>query len=158
MYKLSSCFVAMFLLGLLIFTPIAVADPICEPVTGTGHTFATGPTTFQGTAVITRNGQQASATVITNVVGAPKVGDDGTLLVPTSHTFTFADGSINTLDHAVLSPTPTPGVYALNSRLEIANATGSFENICGRMSAHGSLNFNTGEAIWRVNGRVCNCE
>lgn len=158
MKKLPTYIVSLSLLGILIFAPAATTASDCGKVTGTGNTFAIGPTTFEGTATLNMNDQSVSSTVITNLLGAPKTGDDGTLHVETSHHFSFADGSsFTTLDKAVLSPTATPGVYDLNSRLEIVQGTGNFETACGRLSGHGTLNFITGEAQWWATGRICDC-
>jgi hypothetical protein len=127
-------------------------------IAGTGRTFGTGPTTFEGTASLTIAGQPTTATVVTNVLAAPVVGEDGTLRTATSHRFVFGDGSFFvTMDTAVLSPTEIAGVYNLNTRAAIAEGGGSYENACARLSLHGSINLVAPEAEWRVTGRVCDC-
>ena len=130
----------------------------CELVKGTGHTFATGPGVFQGSAVVAANGQTINAAVTTVLLGPPTATPDGTLLAVTSHNFVFPDGStFTTIDRAVLSPTDTPGLYRLNTDAAIDGGTGTYAKACGSLSVHGSINLISGEVIWRFSGRICNC-
>lgn len=144
--------------ALLVCAPRAHAKSDCDNVKGTGNTFATGPATFQGTATFKIGGQTQNASVTTNLLGPPEVGDDGTLHARTSHSFVLEDGSsITTVDNAVLSPTSTPGLYRLNTRAAITEGTGAYEDACGRLSIHGTINLVTGEVAWRFTGRICDC-
>ncbi|MEO8041621.1 MAG: hypothetical protein ABI646_03325 [Acidobacteriota bacterium] len=157
MKKITSLIISLALFGILISAPSVDAKDGCNRVSGTGNTFATGPTTFQGTALLRIDGRLETVSVTTNLLGPPKVGDDGTLLAHTSHTFVFDDGSsFTTLDNAVLSPTDTSGLYNLNTRAAIIQGTGSFENAFGILSIHGTINFISGEVIWRFKGQLCN--
>jgi hypothetical protein len=158
MSKLTTCTVFLALLGLMVFTSGAGAKSVCDKVSGTGHTFAVGPTTFQGTASLNINNTNIIVTVTTNLLGPPTATEDGTLLATTSHTFVFQDGSsLTTLDHAVLSPTETPGLYNLNTRAAITAGAGIYENACGQLSIHGTINLINGEVQWDVTGRICDC-
>jgi hypothetical protein len=159
MNKSISKFAVWILAITLALSSAAGARTDCETVKGSGHTFATGPFTFQGTAVFTIAGETSNVSVTTNLLGPPGATDDGTLHARTSHVFVFADGSsIVTLDNAVLSPTETPGLYNLSSRLEIIGGTGVYENACGSFTGGGgSINLIAGEAIWRFTGRICTC-
>ena len=158
MFKLTTYIVFLALFGLMVFTSGAEAKSDCDKVSGTGHTFAVGPTTFQGIASLNINSTNIVVTVTTNLLGPPTATEDGTLLATTSHTFVFQDGSsLTTLDHAVLSPTNTPGLYNLNTRAAITGGTGSYESACGQLSIHGTINLISGEVQWSVTGRICDC-
>jgi hypothetical protein len=155
-------FISALLINTLLTTLLSTAafslGSNCETVKGTGHTFATQPGTFQGTAYVTSERQTTNAAVTTTLLGAPTPTADGTLLASTSHTFVFPDGStFTTIDRAVLSPTDTPGLYRLNTDAAIDGGTGAYANACGDLSIHGTINLITGEVIWRFTGRVCNC-
>lgn len=145
------------LAALAALTP-AAAKSDCDKVRGEGHTFGSGPFTFQGTAALNVNGQAATAAVTTAVLGPPQESPDGTLRATTSHTFVFPDGSsFTTLDSAVLSPTGTPGLYNLNTRAAVTQGAGAYEAACGKLTFHGTINLASPEAVWRVSGRICDC-
>ena len=151
------CKLSIVVIALLSQTAFSLAND-CELVKGSGHTFATGPGVFQGTASVTVNGQTVNAAVTTVLLGPPTATADGTLLAATSHTFVFQDGStFTTFDRAVLSPTDTPGLYRLNTDAAIDGGTGNYTNACGGLSVHGTINLVSGEVIWRFTGRVCSC-
>jgi hypothetical protein len=142
----------------MIFTSGAEAKSDCDKVSGNGRTLAVGPATFQGIASLDLDNTSVNVSVTTNLLGPPTATEDGTLLAKTSHTFVFQDGStLTTLDHAVLSPTDTPGLYNLNTRAAITGGTGTYEDACGQLSLHGTVNFLSGEIEWSVTGRVCDC-
>jgi hypothetical protein len=148
---------ALILVGLLTLMAGAETRPGCDRVRGTGNTIATGPTTFQGSSTIKIGDQEDNSAVTTNLLGPPKVTEDGTLLAHTSHTFVFDNGSsFTTFDNAVLSPTSTPGLYNLNTRAEIIQGTGDYDDASGALSIHGTINFLNGEVVWRFTGEVCN--
>ena len=152
------CKFSLILVALLSQTAFS-AGADCESVKGSGHTFATGPGVFQGTATISGNGQTVTAAVTTVLLGPPTATADGTLLAATSHTFVFPDGStFTTIDRAVLSPTDTAGLYRLNTDAAIDGGTGAYANACGSLSVHGTINLISGEVIWRFTGRICSCE
>jgi hypothetical protein len=149
--------ISLALLALLCASVIN-AGPDCENLKGTGHTFAIGPATFQGTARMGIGGRQADAAVTTNLLGPPTASEDGTLHAATSHTFVFNDGrTFTTIDRAVLSPTDIPGIYRLNTIAAISAGSGDYAAACGQLSIHGTINLITGEVIWRFTGRVCQC-
>ena len=158
MFKLTNGTLFLTLFALMIFTSGAEAKSDCDKVSGTGHTLAVGPATFQGVANLTLNNTDVIVTVTTNLLGPPTATEDGTLLATTSHTFVFQDGSsLTTLDQAVLSPTSTPGLYNLNVRASITGGTGTYQDACGQLSIHGTINFLSGEVEWSVTGRICDC-
>ena len=147
-------------------------DPGCDPVSATGTVFSVpvdiGPLTvcaFAGSAdVFLRKQQFVNVSVITFVLGPPRVGGDGTLHAATSHTFDFGDlGSFTTQDKAKLEPTDTPGVFRLISNLEIVSGTGIFEGARGRLAGRGgeivlpsdAPECAGGEANWEFHGAVC---
>lgn len=144
--------------GLLTSHVDATTVDDCVGVRGFGETFATGPGTFQGNATLETKTGVENASVVTNLLGPPTPGDDGTLHASTSHTFVLEDGSsFTTLDNAVLSPTDTPGLYNLNTRAAIVSGTGTHTDSCGRLSIHGTIDLINGEVVWRFTGRICDC-
>jgi len=158
MFKLTNGTLFLTLFALMIFTSGAEAKSDCDKVSGNGRTLAVGPATFQGIASLNLDNTSVNVSVTTNLLGPPTATEDGTLLAKTSHTFVFQDGStLTTLDHAVLSPTDTPGLYNLNTRAAITGGTGTYEDACGQLSLHGTVNFLSGEIEWSVTGRVCDC-
>jgi hypothetical protein len=151
--------ISLTLFGLLMLAPALKATPDCDMIKGTGHTFAIGRTTFQGTASIDNGGQTVSASVTTNLLGPPTATEDGTLHATTSHTFVFSDeSSFTTIDRAVLSPTDKPGLYRLNTNATISAGIGRYENAYRGLSIHGTINLITGEVVWRFTGRIYVCE
>ena len=76
--------------------------------------------------------------------------EDGSLHAVTTHTFTLTSGgAFTTLDHAVLSPTDTAGLYRLNSVLDIQSGAS------GKLLLHGEIHLIEGWAEADVHGRVC---
>ena len=147
-------------------------DAGCDPVSAIGTTFSVpvniGPGTvcaFAGSADVSLGDQQfVDVSVITFVLGPPRVGDDGALHAATSHTFDFGDlGSFTTLDKAKLEPTDTPGVFRIISNLEIVSGTGIFEGASGRFAGRGgeivlpsdAPECAGGQANWEFHGAVC---
>ena len=158
MSKLTICAVFLVAFALMPLTFTAAASSDCDKVRGTGLTFAIGPSTFQGNASLNVNGTDVIVSVTTNLLGPPTATEDGTLLATTSHTFVFPDGSsFTTLDHAVLSATDAPGLYNLNTRAAITGGAGAYEDACGQLSIHGTINLINGEVQWNVTGRICDC-
>ena len=157
MRTLTKYIVPLALLALLSSVLPVKAGAGCDRIQGNGQTFAVGPATFQGFATVQLDGQSYSAAVTTNLLGPPKVTEDGTLLAHTSHTFVFDNGSsFTTFDNAILSPTSTPGLYNLNTRAEIIQGTGDYDDASGALGIHGTINFLNGEVAWRFTGQVCN--
>lgn len=156
MKKITTSLTVLSLLTLLTLVAGANAGTSCDKVRGAGHTFATGPATFQGSATVKIGDEEYNAAVTTNLLGPPRVTEDGTLLAHTSHTFVFGNGSsFTTFDNAVLSPTDTPGVYNLNTRAEIIQGTGDYDGASGSLSIHGTINLFSGEVVWRFTGQLC---
>jgi hypothetical protein len=154
---MSALLVSAFLTGLLSNAAFSYGSN-CERVKGTGHTFATGPRVFQGTASVAGDGQTVNVAVTTTLLGQPTATEDGTLLAATSHTFVFPDGStFTTIDRAVLSPTDTPGLYRINTDASIDRGTGDYANACGKLSIHGTIDLFGGEVVWRYTGQLCSC-
>ena len=157
MKKITTSLIVLSLLTLLTLVAGANARTGCDKVRGAGNTFATGPTTFQGSATVNLGDEEYIVAVTTNLLGPPRVTEDGTLLANTSHAFVFDGGSsLTTFDNAVLSPTGTQGVYNLNTRAEIIQGTGDYDVASGFLSIHGTINFLSGEVVWRFTGQLCN--
>jgi hypothetical protein len=97
------------------------------------------------------------------------VTEDGTIQATTSHVFEIngnGDGiceagedCFTTLDRAILSPIDTLGLFSLNSHLAVISGHGVYANACGKLVAHGFINFGVGPPTleWRLSGRICDC-
>ncbi len=142
------------------------AGPPCDPVSGTGATAVDVPFVFEGFATVVIRGVEFEFDVTTVLLGDPVEGDDGTLHVETSHTFSLDDvGDFTTTDKAVADPLDEPGLFRLNSTLRITTGTGAFEGVSGRLTVHGEIDLFDeingvgfpffGESSWDVHGVVC---
>lgn len=144
---------ALVVAALGIGAPAAGAAGSCLPVSGSGTTFAIGPTTFAGTADLTVGGvTYADAPATTFVIGAPALaGGSGVEFLPTSHTVELPTGTVTTSDAARLIPTDSPGVYRLVTN---ATVTGGGS---GHLHLQGLIDFAAPQptATWSVRGVVC---
>ena len=141
--------------------------PPCDPVSGSGDTNGFYPPTgpcgggpgFEGPGILVVRGEELGVWITTCLLGEPVPGDDGTLHGVTSHTFTFDDGSgsITTTDNVVLEPTEVPGVFRLNSNMEITSGSDDFADAGGRLHGHGEINLIPGfeAASFEINGVIC---
>ena len=150
--------VAILALALLVLLNSAVAKgPARNPVRGFGGTAGpadTGP--FTGSGALCIRGQEHAVTIDTELLGPPRISDDGVLHVVSSHTFTFANGdTIITMDKSHLSPTDDPLVMLLNGNMEIVAGTAG---VTGRLTAQGTLTVNpaTGEGTtdFKIQGNI----
>jgi hypothetical protein len=130
-------------LALVVFIVLttALAEPGADPVSGTGAAVAnmnTGQAT--GVATLVVRGVELSATVAVQL-GIPSFSDEGVLHAESSHTFTFANGTITTSDKIVGEPVNEFGLFALNEKLTIVSGTEDFEGVSGNLTVHGQLQF-----------------
>lgn len=143
----------------------------CAKVKGTAEGTASGPATFVVTFTGTTGGEPVTAVSTATLIEQTQ-GGDGAIRATTSHVFEFNDGSgtidgqcgagencFTTLDRAVLTPTETPGLFRLNSHLAIVSGSGAYQDACGKLVAHGFINFAAAVPTveWKLNGRVCDC-
>lgn len=153
----------------VVLTPAHAAAPACAPVAGFGETAVVDPKcggVFVGMGIISIAGEEFDVALETVLLGEPVEGDDGTLHAVTSHTVVFNDeDSFTTIDRAVLEPVGPPGLFRLNSSMQIMSGTGVFEDARGRLHAHGHVDFFDevngigfpcfGEASFDIRGVVC---
>ena len=153
----------------VVLTPAHAVAPACAPVAGFGETAVVDPKcggVFVGMGTISIAGEPFDVALETVLLGEPVEGDDGTLHAVTSHTFTFDGGdSFTTIDKAVLVSAGAPGLFKLNSTMEIVSGTGVFEDARGRLHAHGHVDLFDedngiefpffGEASFDIRGVVC---
>jgi len=125
----------------------AKGSPRMDPVAGGGETWAISPYEFAGGGQIIIRDQQYEFSAYTVVMDI-RPGDDGTLHVRTSHTFRFGEYMIVTDDEAVADPTDTPGLYVLNSNMQVI--TGGR----GRLHAHGFIDLLAGHTSFELRGAV----
>jgi hypothetical protein len=127
-------------LVVLIVLTTALAGPAGDPVSGSGSSSAISDYQFAGSATLVIRGQEKSADLLVTMLGFTE-NDEGVQHVVATHTFTFADGSITTSDKEVAEPTETPGLYTLNANMEVVSGTGVYEEVSGRLTAHGTIDF-----------------
>ena len=164
---LSAPFTAcLLLLCLTIPAPATAAKSDCDRVRGS----AQGTAISQNMFLVAFTGSFSATSTATLLEQTQ--GGDGAIRATTSHVFEINDGSTNgdgqcaagencftTLDRAVLTPTDTPGLFRLNSHMAIVGGSGTYEDACGKLVAHGFINFAAGPPTveWRLSGRVCDC-
>ncbi len=173
--KLTTSVLALGLAGgmfLLVGPASGEGNPACDPVSGSGDTEVdpTEPGVFVGTGVLVIRGQQFDVGIVVTG-GEPRIGDDGTMHVATSHTITYVDEGeesvLTTTDKAVLEPIPdgAPGAHHMNSNMKITSGTGIFAGVSGRLHGHGTIDMfdevnniafpDFGEASYDINGVMC---
>lgn len=133
----------MYVLALTIFVVLttALAGPAGDPVSGSGEaeaSMATGQAT--GTATLVVRGEELAAGVAVTL-GESYFSDEGVLHGESSHTFTFANGTITTSDKVIGEPVNEFGLFTLNETLTITEGTGDFEGISGTLAVHGEMQF-----------------
>jgi hypothetical protein len=129
-------------------SPVAAADG-CTIVNGSGAVVFdpvvggfVGPIDLDGDG----DADASSTAFVLSLVPA----EDGTLHAVTTHTIELTSGAaFTTLDHAVLSPTDTTGLYRLNSVLNIQSGAS------GKLVLHGDIHLVEGWAEADVHGRIC---
>jgi hypothetical protein len=133
----------------LVLASPAVADDVCMIVNGTGSVVFdpvvggfVGPVDLDGDG----DADATSTAIVLSLVPT----EDGTLHAVTTHTIVLTSGAaFTTLDHAVLSPSDTAGLYRLNSVLDIQSGAS------GKLTLHGDIHLLEGWAVADVHGRVC---
>jgi len=145
----TACAVGASVLALVLALPAAAAAT-CDPISGEGQTFATGPTTFIGTVTGVLGGDPFSSSVITTVTSAPHpAGASGVLFATTSHTIALPTGTVTTSDSARLIPTGQPGLYRIVSQVTVVGG-GS-----GQMVFNGTVDLVGGSTQFQISGAVC---
>jgi hypothetical protein len=145
----TACAAGASVLALVLALPAAAAAT-CDPISGEGQTFATGPTTFIGTVTGVLGGDPFSSSVITTVTSAPHpAGASGVLFATTSHTIALPTGTVTTSDSARLIPTGQPGLYRIVSQVTVVGG-GS-----GQMVFNGTVDLVGGSTQFQISGAVC---
>jgi hypothetical protein len=135
-------------LGLSFATP-ALAASDCVIVNGSGSVVF-DPTVGGFVGPVDLDGDGLADATSTAFVFSLVPTDDGTLHAVTSHEIVLTGGAtFTTIDRAVLSPSDTPGLYRLNSDLEIESGAS------GTLKLHGDIHLIEGWAEARVHGRIC---
>jgi hypothetical protein len=132
--------ITVLYLAVLIVISTALAEPVGNPVSGSGETvlnFATGNALGNGTIAI--RGTEMAVEIEVQLLGPPVESDDGTLHADVMHIFTFANGVIITNDKAILDP--IEGGYNMNERVTIIGGMGAFANVSGNLTVHGQVMF-----------------
>lgn len=154
-------------LGVAIGKTSALKAPRCDPVSGDGTTAVDDePGVFEGSGTVFIRGEEFAVSIRTVIIGKPIERGDGTTHATTEHTFIFdGDNSFTTTDKAILRPLGPPGLFKLNSNMEITSGTGVFEDVRGRLHAHGEVDLfdednnvafpDFGEASFTNNGVIC---
>ncbi len=128
-------------LAVLVVLSTALAEPAGDPVSGSGEavaSMATGQAT--GTATLVVRGEELAADVAVTL-GESYFSDEGVLHGESSHTFTFANGTITTSDKVIGEPVNEFGLFTLNETLTITEGTGDFEGVSGNLTVHGQMQF-----------------
>jgi hypothetical protein len=133
----------------LVLASPAVADDGCMIVNGSASVVFdpvvggfVGPVDLDGDG----DADATSTAIVLSLVPT----DDGTLHAVTTHTIVLTSGAVlTTLDHVVLSPSDTAGLYRLNSVLDIQSGAS------GKLTLHGDVHLLEGWAVVDVHGRVC---
>jgi hypothetical protein len=137
---------AIFGLSLLLANPAAADPDTCEDVVAVGHTFVSGPASFDGSAT-TNLGE---AVVHVDLLGVKPL-KNGKLNAATSHTFTLGGLVFSTRDNAMLTPLNDRGLFRLNTQ---ANVDG--DDVWGHLTVDGLVELSpTGWAKWLATGQVC---
>ena len=145
----AACAAGASVLALVVASPAAAAAT-CQPISAEAQTFATGPTTFAGTATGTLGGDPFSSSVNTTVTSAPQpAGASGVLFATTSHTIALPTGTVTTSDAARLIPTGQPGLYRIVSQVTVLGG-GS-----GQMVFNGTVDLVGGSTQFQIHGAVC---
>jgi hypothetical protein len=129
-------------------TRLLSAQSNCFNVAGTITAHFTSATTVAGTVT-----GGLAGTVTAGIDGLHQAGD-GALHVELHHTFVTANGQLNTVDEAVLSPVNPPD-YRMDTRYTIMGGTGQFAGAAGILHNHGDANMGTGHLSLTYNGRIC---
>ena len=131
----------------LISAHTAGAGPgTCEEVVAVGHTFASGPTTFDGAATT----NLGDAIVHVDLLGV-KPQKNGRLNAATAHTLTIGSLVFTTRDNATLTPLNDLGLFRLNTQANIDS-----DDAWGHLSIDGLVELSpTGWAKWLATGQVC---
>jgi hypothetical protein len=144
---------AILLLALVAAGAASPSNGACQRVTATASDAAASPTDpFIGVADFTIGGvSYPNVLSITNVL-APltPAGNSGVLFTQTSHTYSSPQlGTITTIDSARLIPTGEPGVYHLQTHLELMSGG------TGVLNLQATVNLATLTASGSYVGSIC---
>jgi hypothetical protein len=143
----------VLLLALVAADAASPSSGACQPVTATANDAAASPAgPFVGLADFTIGGvSYPNVLSITNVL-APltPAGKSGVLSTQTSHTYSSPQlGTITTIDSARLIPTGEPGVYHLQTHLELMSGG------TGVLNLQATVNLATLTASGSYVGSIC---
>ena len=137
--------IAIFGLSLLA-THAAAAPAHSEDIVAVGHTFISGPASFDGSAT-TNLGE---AIVHVDLLGQKPLAK-GKLSAATAHTFTLGSLVFSTRDNAMLTPLNDRGLFRLDTQANIDGA-----DVWGHLSIDGLVELSpSGWAKWLATGQVC---
>ena len=118
----------------------------CEDIVAVGHTFVSGPASFDGSATTSLG----EAAVHVDLLGQKPLAK-GKLNAATSHTFTLGSLVFTTRDNAMLTPLNDRGLFRLNTQAVIDG-----ENVWGHLSVDGLVELSaSGWAKWLATGQLC---
>jgi hypothetical protein len=160
MRKIASFVVAVSATAVMMIAGECWAGPICHDVHVEATDSAVNPMlpfgNWAGTAMVTVDGGSPIPATVSLIPANIRITDDGTVHMTNTLTFDVGPlGSLTVQDNAVLSPTATPYLYRMNSRLDNAMGSGEFSGAIGRFTDHGELNFATMSLIATADGRIC---
>jgi hypothetical protein len=154
----------------------------CDRVTGNATGQATSQTTFATNITLAVRGDNFGGAFGLRLLTAKSIatiieqqpGENGATNAVTSHVVEIngrsngngkcepGEDCFTTLDRAVLTPTNSPGVLQLTSKLGIINGYGAFRKLCGRLEVKrgGAIDFTATPPTvkWEVEGTLCQCQ
>lgn len=153
-------FTAATVAGLMLFSMEAWANSGCHDVQVEANVTAVDPMlifgNYAGSALISIDGQTPMPAAVSYVLLEVKLGDDGSIHPEIITTFDFGPmGVLSVKDHTVLSPTDTPYIYTMNSRLDNLVGTGMFTGVMGKFTGHGQFSVATATVSAHADGRIC---
>lgn len=143
-----------------LFAASSRAETICHDVSLQATITAVDPMmplgNYAGVAQLSLDGQPSipAGSFLTPV--QIKMAEDGTVHLTGRLTFDLGSlGTVTAEDNAVLSPTETPYLYRMNTRLENFTGTGVFTGVFGRFTDHGEYSMLTATLNAAADGRLC---
>jgi|GEM_PF-6016392 len=144
----------------MVFAGQSLADSKCHEIEMKVTTSAVDPMLpygkYAGTALVRIDEQAPIQATVSLAMVEVKNGDDGKIYPTNAMTFDFGSlGTLSVQDKSVLTPTETPYIYTISSRLDNLTGTGAFVDVIGRLMGHGQLSFATTVATVEDEGRIC---
>lgn len=160
MRKCTRLFAAVSASAVMLCAGQSLANPTCHRVHVEAVNTAVDPLLmfgkYAGTAMISVDGQPAIPAGLSMVPHKFKIDEDGTVHPTTTITFDLGPmGTLSVQDNAILSPTSSPYLYIMNSRLDNLVGTGMFAGAMGKLSDHGQFNFATSTITATADGKIC---